>query len=67
MIKSYQEFTASLGLPQKLSHWEGITPELMEKTARSGAENKMKLENAPQPIPLESSFNILLDIMKNSY
>ena len=67
VIQSFREFTASLGLPQKLSHWQGITPELLEQTARSGAENKMKLENAPQPIPLEESCNILLNIMKNSY
>ncbi len=67
VIESFRKFTSSIGLKQKLSHWQGITPELLEKTARSGAENKMKLENAPQPIPLEESYNILLDIMKNSY
>jgi alcohol dehydrogenase class IV len=67
VIESFRKFTSSIGLKQKLSNWQGITMELLEKTARSGAENKMKLENAPQPIPLEDSYNILLDIMKNSY
>ena len=66
VIESFQKFTSSIGLPQKLSNWQEITPELLEKTARSGAENKMKLENAPQPIPLEKSYEILLDIMKKS-
>ena len=67
VIESYQAFIASLGLPQKLSNWSGITPELLEQTARSGAENKMKLENAPQPVPVEESFGILFDILKKSY
>ena len=67
VIESYQAFIASLDLPQKLSNWSGITPELLEQTARSGAENKMKLENAPQPVPVEESFGILLDILKKSY
>ena len=67
VIASYQEFLNSISMPQKLSHWQGITPELLEQTARSGAENKMKLENAPQPVPLEESCAILLDILKKSY
>ena len=67
VIASYRSFLDSLGMPEKLSHWHAITPELLEKTARSGCENKMKLENAPQAVPLEQSYEILLDIMNKSY
>ena len=67
VIASYREFIKSTGLPEKLSAWQGITPELLEKTARSGAENRMKLDNAPQPVPLEKSYDILLDVMKRVY
>jgi alcohol dehydrogenase class IV len=67
VIKSFKQFLEEIKLPLKLSNWQGITPELLELTARSGGENKMKLDNAPQPIPLEKSYDILLDIMKKSY
>lgn len=67
VIASYRDFVKSTGLPEKLSAWQGITPELLEKTARSGAENRMKLDNAPQPVPLEKSYDILLDVMKRVY
>ncbi|MBQ9789489.1 MAG: iron-containing alcohol dehydrogenase [Lentisphaeria bacterium] len=67
VIASFRKFLDSIGLPSKLSKWQGITMELLEATARSGGENKMKLDNAPQPIPLEKSYDILLDIMKKSY
>lgn len=67
VIASYREFIKSTGLPEKLSAWQGITPELLEQTARSGAENRMKLDNAPQPVPLENSYDILLSIMKSVY
>lgn len=67
VISSYQEFIRSTGLPEKLSAWQGITPELLERTAGSGAENRMKLDNAPNPVPLEKSYDILLSIMKSVY
>ena len=67
IITSFRAFLTSIGLPEKLSAWQGITPELLERTARSGAENRMKLENAPHPVPLEQSYEILLSIMKKSY
>ena len=67
VIGSFREFIRSTGLPEKLSAWEGITMELLERTARSGAENRMKLENAPRPVPLDESYEILLSIMKKAY
>lgn len=66
VIDSYGEFLDSLGMPGGLSAWNGINAALIEKTARSGAQNKMKLELAPHPVPLEESYDILEAIMKLS-
>ena len=67
VIGSFREFIRSTGLPEKLSAWEGITMELLERTAGSASENRMKLENAPRPVPLDESYEILLSIMKKAY
>ena len=66
VISSYESLLDSVGMPGGLSAWQGIDAELIEKTARSGAENKMKLELAPQPVPLDKSFEILRAILKLS-
>ncbi len=66
VISSYESLLDSVGMPGGLSAWQDIDAELIEKTARSGAENKMKLELAPQPVPLDKSFEILRAILKLS-
>ncbi len=66
VINSYEALLDHVGMPGGLSAWSGINAELIEKTARSGAENKMKLELAPQPVPLDKSFEILRAILKLS-
>ncbi len=66
VISSYEEFLDRVGMPGGLSAWNGINAELIEKTARSGGQNKMKLELAPHPVPLEESYDILEAIMKLS-
>ena len=66
VIASYEAFLDAVGMPGGLSAWDGIDAALLEKTARSGAENKMKLELAPQPVPLEDSYVILRAILKLS-
>ncbi len=66
VIESFENFLDSVGLPGGLSAWSGIDAELIERTARSGAENRMKLELAPHPVPLEKSYDILKAIIKLS-
>ena len=66
VIASYEEFLDAIGMPGGLSAWNGINAALVEKTARSGAQNKMKLELAPHPVPLEESYDILKAILKLS-
>jgi hypothetical protein len=53
-------------MPGGLSAWSGIDAALIEKTAKSGEQNKMKLELAPQPVPLAESYDILKAILKLS-
>ena len=67
VISSFREFITAAGMPEKLSAWPEITPELLMRTAASGCENRMKLDLAPNPVPLDKSYDILLDIMQKSY
>lgn len=66
VIGSFENFLDSVGLPGGLSAWSGIDADLIERTARSGAENRMKLELAPHPVPLEKSYDILKALIKLS-
>jgi len=66
VIRSYENFLDAIGMPGGLSAWNGINADLIEKTARSGIQNKMKLELAPYPVPLAESYDILKAILKLS-
>ena len=66
VIASYEDFLDLIGMPGGLSAWPGINAALIEKTARSGAQNRMKLELAPHPVPLDESCDILTAILKLS-
>jgi alcohol dehydrogenase class IV len=66
IIKSYQDFLKECGLPENIRAFPGITPELLELTARSAGQNKMKLELAPKPVPLDKSYEIISNILKCS-
>ena len=67
VIRSFRRFLTSLGVPEKLRAFPGLTPELMERTAGAAGENKMKLELAPRPVPVEQSRLILREILLKSY
>ena len=66
VISGYENFLDRIGMPGGLSAWSGINAALIEKTAKSGEQNKMKLELAPQPVPLAESYDILKAILKLS-
>jgi len=66
IIVSYQEFLKVCGVPENLKAFADITPELLERTAESAGQNKMKLDLAPKPVPLENSYNIILEILKQA-
>ena len=67
VIGSFRKFTASVGVPPTLSAYPLLTQELMMQTARSAGANKMKLELAPRPVPIEESEKILSEILLKSY
>ncbi len=66
IIAAYQEFLKSCGVPENLKAFPDITPELLDLTARSAGQNKMKLDLAPKPVPLEKSYEIILNILTQS-
>jgi alcohol dehydrogenase class IV len=67
IIGSFRTFLTSLGVPEKLKSFPDLDPELMRRTAESAGENKMKLELAPRPVPVEQSKFILQEILLKSY
>ncbi|MHB9139546.1 MAG: iron-containing alcohol dehydrogenase [Victivallaceae bacterium] len=67
VIQNYRDFLDSIGIPRSLKTFEGITPELLEQTAASAGQNKMKLELAPHPVPLDQSKAILGEILKQAW
>lgn len=67
VIASYRDFLDRLGVPKALRECPGITPELLESTAASAGENRMKLELAPRPVPVAESRGILSAILKQAY
>ena len=67
VIAAYRKFISAAGLPEKLSAWQDIDEALLDNTARNGAQNKMKLELAPRPVPLAESYTILKDILMKSF
>ena len=66
IISSYQEFLKTCGVPRNLKAFPDITPELLDLTAKSAGQNKMKLDLAPKPVPLENSYEIILEILKRA-
>jgi alcohol dehydrogenase class IV len=66
IIASYRKFLKTCGVPENLKAFAGITPELLDLTAKSTGLNKMKLDLAPKPVPLANSYNIILEILKQA-
>jgi len=67
VIAGYRAFLTRCGVPAALKDIPELSRELMEQTARSGAENRMKLETAPCPVPLERSREILSQVLDQAW
>jgi len=67
VVRGFRDFLTRIGVPPSLAAYPEITPELLARTARSGSENRMKLELAPRPVPLERSEAILAAILDAAY
>lgn len=66
VIASFRAFLTRCGVPARLRDVPGITPELLALTAASAKENRMKLELAPRPVPVEESAAIIAGILARS-
>ncbi|MDD3703603.1 MAG: iron-containing alcohol dehydrogenase [Lentisphaerae bacterium] len=66
VVDGFRSFLSRCGVPDGLKTFPAITEELLRKTANSATQNKMKLELAPRPVPLEQSEQILSDILQKS-
>lgn len=67
ILNSYVSFLKKLSVPFALKEHDGIDKDLLEKTAKTASENKMKLELSPRPVPLEKSGEILSQILGNAW
>lgn len=67
VLKSYLAFLKSLDVPVALKEYPAIDKALLEHTAGIAGANKMKLELAPRPVPLEKSREVLGQILSNAF
>lgn len=63
----YRAFLTRCGVPKALREFSDINPELLKLTAQSAGMNKMKLDLAPKPVPLENSVEILSEILDSAW
>lgn len=61
------DFYRELGFPLTLKEFENFSRELIEKAVSDAAQNKMKLEAMPRPVPMEMSESVLRIIIEGAY
>jgi len=61
------DFYRELGFPLTLKEFENFSRDLIEKAVSDAAQNKMKLEAMPRPVPLEKSESVLRTIIEGAY
>ncbi len=67
VITAYRAFLTGCGVPSGLRSFADIDQALLERTAESAGQNKMKLDSAPRPVALENSRQTLTDILKQAW
>lgn len=65
VVAHYEAFLERCGVP-RLADYPGLDAALMARTARSAGSNRMKLELAPRPVPLERSEAVLSGILEQA-
>ena len=65
VIANYEKLLEKWQVPQ-LDSFAGLTDELLMQTCRSAGANRMKLELAPRPVPLESSEEVLQQVIADA-
>ncbi|MCF8143696.1 MAG: iron-containing alcohol dehydrogenase [Deltaproteobacteria bacterium] len=61
------DFYKKLGFPVTLKEFDGFSEGLIEKAVNDAAQNKMKLEAMPRPVPIENSARVLRTIIEGAY
>lgn len=61
------DFYRELDFPLTLKEFENFSVDLIEKAVSDAAQNKMKLDAMPRPVPLEKSESVLRTIIKGAY
>ncbi|MCG6881808.1 MAG: iron-containing alcohol dehydrogenase [Deltaproteobacteria bacterium] len=61
------DFYRGLGFPLTLKEFENFSKELIGKAVSDAAQNKMKLEAMPRPVPLEKSESVLRTIIEGAW
>lgn len=61
------DFYRELDFPLTLKEFENFSVDLIEKAVSDAAQNKMKLDAMPRPVPLEKSETILRTIIEGAY
>jgi alcohol dehydrogenase len=60
-------FYKKLDFPMTLKDFKAFSKDLIEKAVTDAAQNKMKLEAMPRPIPLENSETVIRTIIEGAY
>lgn len=66
-IDAYVAFLEGVHFPTCFRGVAGFDDALLVRTAKDAEQNRMKLENAPRPVPAEDSESVLLTILRNGY
>ena len=66
VITAYEKLLDDWQVP-RLKDFPELTAALLETTCRSAGANRMKLDLAPRPVPLEASANILKNILNEAF
>jgi len=61
------DFYRELDFPLTLKEFENFSVDLIEKAVSDAAQNKMKLDAMPRPVPLEKSETVLRTIIEGAY
>ena len=62
VIANYEKLLEIWKVP-RLTEFPELTEDVLLQTCRSAGANRMKLELAPRPVPLEESEKVLRDIL----
>ncbi|MHA1792026.1 MAG: iron-containing alcohol dehydrogenase family protein [Promethearchaeota archaeon] len=67
VVEGLLHFYERIGQKTKLSEYESMSSRMIEKAIKDAAQNQMKLDNMPRPIPANQVQNTLETILKGAW